>query len=277
MSMNEKEGMLKFSVQTTLEKLCPDMFRLMEGQTFPWKDINKKFAEKLSQRKKDFTSNGNYLKVEINFYDLIVGVLQNNPSSIRFFLYIRIVTHSLNERLSQEEKKLVGKIIRRLLTDFTRDYIHNLGELFYLKEVIESGHYKLRGIEDKRSNGKEIDFKFLDLRDKREYLVEIMNVRLNPEKLNSHSDIKNYLAGKVKDKVVDKTKNQKFQCDFLVLPILWGEKSEHLLKVFDFYKNGSGLNISMMLEPFSYCCWDDEQLRPIFKFSIISELFNAIE
>jgi len=273
--MKEKE--VSVDLENRLKIYVPDLFKLIEGQNISWLSINRKFGKFLQQRKIRFHKGGGYLKDQVNFYDVVVQTINGKQEFERFFIYMNVVFRRLNENLSSSQKIMVSKIVRNLLREFSLDYIHSLGELYVLDSLVRHKMYRLVEVEFKLNNGKCIDFKLISSESNKDVLVEIMNIRLDEKKLNSHKEISEYLMGKFSSKIDYKTMSIPSNFNFFIVPVIWGSK-EDLLKVNDFYKNGSGITINRMMEPFSYCCWVDEtgKTEPFYKFSRISTLFDDV-
>lgn len=257
----------------TLSHNVPDLFNLLDGQNISWSSIESNILKQNTQRLKESKSSGKDFKIEMNFYDLILKVIDEDFESTRFFVYIIGVLRLFNEYLSTNEKILVSRIIRKLLKDLTLDYIHYIGELFVLDILLRNHPYTLTEIEYKLNNGKCIDFHFTT-KENEQVFVEVMNIRLDPMKLNSHREIREYLRSKYLSKIEDKMTGVEWSFELIIVPVLWGSL-EDLRKVYNFYRNGTGLRINGVTEPYSYCCKTHPNIeQPIFRFSEISILFN---
>lgn len=200
-------------------------------------------------------------------------LIRNDSSSEKFFIYINIILKRLDEALNREQKMMIGKIIRNFLKNFSLDYIHFIGELFFLNRMICSGEYKLLSVEHNMKNGKQIDFKFYSISTQKEILVEIMNIRLDRLNLNNQNNFQEQLIKKVGEKIFDKTKGVLTDYSFYLQLILWGDGNE-LRKVSGFFKNGLKIPINAVMEPLAYCCITEGENEPEYRFSEISNLFN---
>lgn len=270
MSLNNGRSI---SIEEGLKKYIPDLLLLLDGQSVSWAKINKGYSTNHSKRRKKSLLNP-LEKFEVNFYDLIaLTLVRNDENAEKLFIYITVVLRRLNAVLNQQQKLMVGKTVRNFLKNFSLDYIHFIGELFFLDRMIASNEYELIMIEDKMKNGKDIDFRLYFKRNKQEILVEIMNVRLNTSNLESFSIFHEHLNRKVTDKIFDKTKGQISDYNFHLQPILWGSGDE-LKKVVSFYKNGFEILINGVMEPLAYCCLSYEGSEPKYRFNKITTLFD---
>ncbi|OFX21067.1 MAG: hypothetical protein A2033_10620 [Bacteroidetes bacterium GWA2_31_9] len=273
-TMNAKEE-ISVSIEDNLKKYVPDLFKLMADQNVSWFSINKGYLKKHKERYKKYQENPTE-KFEVNFYDLIGNVLlRNDSSSEKFFIYINVILKRLNVTLNKQQKMMVSKTVRNFLKNFSLDYIHFIGELFFLDRMIWSKEYSLLEVEHKMKNGKRIDFKLFSIRYQKEVLIEIMNVRLDRLNLNSQSDFQEQLIKKVGEKIFDKTNGVITDHTFHLQPILWGDRDE-LRKVSDYYKNGVEIPINGVMEPLSYCCFTVGENEPEYRFSGISTLFDNL-
>jgi hypothetical protein len=272
--MNFQEE-IQISIEDNLKKYVPDLFKLMDGQDISWSSINKGYLEIRKKREKRYQENPTE-KFEVNFYDLIGNVLvRNDSSSEKFFIYINVILKRLDVTLNEKEKMMISKTVRNFLKNFSLDYIHFIGELFFLDRMIRSKEYKLLEVEHKMGNGKRIDFKLYSIRNQEEISVEIMNIRLDRLNLNSQNDFQKQLIKKVGEKIFDKTKGVITDHSFHLQMIFWGDGNE-LRKVSNFFKNGLAIPISGVMEPLSYCCFTVGENEPEYRFSEISNLFDNL-
>ena len=122
-------------------------------------------------------------------------------------------------------------------------------------------------------NGKKIDFRILNTDENQEFLIEVMNIWIDENKLNSDRDIEEFLLKKFLFKIFDKNKSVPLEINFFITPVLWGT-GKGLRKISDFYKKGGLQFLDGITEPCAYCSWYDEQNELRFKFSQISSLFD---
>lgn len=240
-----KEEIIEVDLESRLKMYVPALFKLMGQQPFSWSQLNKRYSTFLQQRKIDFRLNGNYLKIEVNFFDVILQVMTTQQLEYEnYFVYINKVFKNLSEVLSNEEKIMVNSILRNLLGQFNRKYIHSLGELFVLNNIMKSGKYRLKKIEYEgtklggNKQGKSIDFLFYSLDLKSEILLEVMNLELTEKNVSSDFEIERLLRSKIEGKIEDKKKSFP-QKNFNIVPVLWGT-SDDLRIVYDFYKRELG-------------------------------------
>jgi hypothetical protein len=270
------EGIKILLNENTLKKYIPVLFEFMGGQNISWSSINEGYLVNREKRRSEFHQNGGWLRDEVNFYKLIGKVeVDKDSSSEKFLGYINVVLERLNESLTKREKIMVGKIIRNFLKSFSLDYIHYIGELFFLDKLIRSQEYKLIEVEHTMINGKQIDFKLYSLTHQMDVLIEIMNVRLWDLKLDSRTVFKEQLTNKVERKIHEKNGRILSDNNFHVQSILWGSGGE-LRKISNFYK--TGLCIEGVTEPFSYGCFSNEndETKPRYVFEKISTLFDSV-
>lgn len=264
---------INISIKDKMEEFLPELFQLIEGQNVSWNSINKGFT-KNHHRRREIYKNNPREQFEVTFYDLIGNVLiYNDSSSSKFLTYITMVIRRLNTGLDNKQKQMAGKIIRNLLKNISLDYIHSVGELFFLDKVIDTKQYELLEVEFKMKNGKRIDFRFCSKINKDVVLVEILNIHLDKLNIKSQAEFLKQITNKVGDKIFDKTNGILEDYQFLLQLIFWGSGDE-LKKVSEYYKNGLVIPISGIFEPLSYVCITNEENIPVYKFSTISTLFG---
>ena len=271
--MNEKTDEMKLLVKENLELFIPSLFKLLNGQNISWKGINKKFVEKHFERKEKYDKNDKYLLVPVNFYDVVTGVMNENPGFTRLLGYFEYVFDELNRNLDGKEKLLVSKTLRNLLNDFTSDYIHYIGELSVLNVLTRSKLLTLDKMEFTLDNGKNMDFRLFCGETNQYLLVEIMNLHIDKENSKEVDVFEKFLQSKILNKIEDKTNGSSIN-DFTLIPVLWGGHHD-LHKIYDFYKKGFKNKNDKVFEPFSYLSWYDTE-GTLYKFQNISKIFDPV-
>ena len=77
-------------VETVLNVVVPDLFKLIEGQNISWSTINAEYSKFLYERENKFFKNNNYLKDEVNFHDVLKKLLRVIPD-LKNYLSISVL------------------------------------------------------------------------------------------------------------------------------------------------------------------------------------------
>lgn len=260
----------KVYLKENLELFVPSMFKLLENQNISWRDINKKFTKKYLERIRDKEKNDGNLLVAVNFYDVVTQVMNDNNDFIRLLGYFEYTFDELNKNLDNKSKGLVCGILRKLLNDFTGDYLHYIGELSVLNTLTKNKILTLDSIEFPLGNGKFIDFRLFSPQTNQYLPIEVLNIHISESNSSDVSVFKRFIEGKINTKIHEKTGGE--DLGFTLVIVLWGTHND-LEKIYIYYKKGFKIENERVFEPFCYLSWYDDQ-GTLYKFQNISKIYD---
>lgn len=234
-----------------------------------WLLLSTNLETKISQRKNHFLENG-ALKVETNFYDLLVATFQQDESAFYMLNYIEVLFKKLTIYLNDDERIKLKDTVYGVLTNLDHKYLNFVGELSILSNLMGTRTYRLVGVETGIISGKKTaDFTLKSKDTDDRYLVEVLNIHLYERDRHPVEIIRNKLA----DKVLKKTNGQQDYNQFYLYPVLWGNLKE-LRIVNEFYYNGGKIDIPHVEEPYAHRPFTSPDFPLIHAFSKLSALFN---
>lgn len=123
-------------------------------------------------------------------------------------------------------------------------------------------------LEKKNLNGTSFDF-YINDDSNNDYLIEVYNIRLNAELLNSTNDIKLFLGKRLENKISEKKIDNK---NFSLLIVLWGD-FEKLIKFENFFKENNSFDSIEVI----FCTlvqYKKDEKNYLFEFATIESLID---
>ncbi|NLR62603.1 hypothetical protein HGH93_31220 [Chitinophaga polysaccharea] len=204
----------------------PAIMELIGTNNFNWNEVEEIYNSENIKRIKKLEAQGtDTLRVEANIYDIIVEVKKFNRQAIRLLDFFNKSLFHLNAQLNENEKKLIISNIWNVLTALDKRYLDFFSELAVLNNTILAGEFRLDNIEYELPNGKTIDFRFKSIKDGKFILVEVFNIHLNSEKVDSDDTlVKKFLDGRLIPKINNKKEGLTEDIHFDLMPVLWGRQ-----------------------------------------------------
>lgn len=258
-------------VLENLKLFIPALVQLVDGRDFPWDSIDLLFSEKIKDRISKLT--GETLEIEASIYDIIVEAKKQNSKAIGLLHFLNKLFEELTDTLETNEKLLVKSNVKQMLTSLDSKYLDFLGEIATLNNLIKSKMYRLVAIEEKLPNGKSIDFKLRHIEQNKFYLVEIVNIHLNSNRVEDNPDaIRKFLTHRLSNKL--KAKNLKLDNGtiFYLIPVIWGGWQQ--IKIYSNFFRTNGLGLQNVIEPVSYLTYTDGAGYYEHYFKTVSNLFK---
>lgn len=265
-----KKEIKEYPIENVLLEHVPLIFNFLPRRGISWRDINEGIGRFVEERKTRIESDG-VSSDGVNFYDHIINTKEGVKESKYLLRFLNIILSDFDRILPKKKKVMVGDILRKMLYQFTENHIHFIGEIFVLGSMLESGEYQLDKVEYRIDNDKGIDFRMINKSNNEGVLIEVRNIFLRSWKLNSDTDIGDFLGEKFWEKIKENGDPNEF--NYHIRPVLWGT-TEDLEKVSEFYKRYTTIVETRVLEPYSYLCSEDENGEPYWIFGKISNLFD---
>lgn len=225
----------KYDIENNLRLYIPSLFKLIEAN-IRWSGLTKIFNRNFDAHKAQY-DNGKNSAIRHTLYSIINLALKGEEHEIQLLSYIDNVFKDLYNLLNVNERIFIKTNIANLL-EFNPDSIHFLGELSVLNCLMKTGVYKFVRTEySLTKDGKSIDFKLYDINEKRNILIEVVNIELRNDMMLNHCTIHQFLSKKLNDKLEDTDKSGIH--DYTLIPVLWGNDKgslDNILRVKEFYE-----------------------------------------
>lgn len=228
----------KYNVKSALEKNMPSVLRLIGNQNIFWTTINSGLRDHLQKVRRELEESGeSEIITEATFFSFLIGNTQGKKETAPMFNFFETTFTQLSERLSDNEQIHLCKIVKFILSNFDYRYLNFIGELATLNAYKSTGKYSLLNIEEKIYSQKDIRADFFMRRDsdKREFLVEIVNIHLENRNLNDSLKIKRHIESKLKLKI-EKTFFESPKREIYIQPIVWTESKEQIKIISELYR-----------------------------------------
>lgn len=255
-------------VKENLRIYLPAILDIVDDN-FDWGRIDKLFSDEITKRIAKANS-GKY-EIQATIYDIIIEVKKNNLQATRFLSFFQRLLEELSTNLTGDEHKLIKKNIRDFLTRFDTKYLDYVGELAVINNLVKSKLYRLENVESKLTSDKRIDFKVKNNDDGKSYLVEVLNIHLDSNKIeNSDEKILKFLNYRLENKITSK----KSDTNFFLVPVLWGGWQDIL--VYSEYFKKNKMHIINVLEPVACVTFIDPDNENFYlhRFGNVSNLFE---
>lgn len=225
-----------FDIEGHLRVRFPEFFRLLGNGSIRWRTVNKVYAGQAAIYHERVGRTGNTFRIEVSLFHIITLAMQGDLEAVRNFDYIKLLFMELNDTLSRQEKREIIPALYGMLTNVNMAFRNFLGELSVLNLYERQGYTLIkteRPLFEDQPNGTKIDFHLRHDQTKKEYLVEIVNFRLDDENTGSEEAIKALLEEKIVGKLlvtgIRKTKK------FFLVPVVWGDW-EYILRLLAYYQ-----------------------------------------
>jgi hypothetical protein len=258
-------------VYLNLKHYFPGIMSIADQINMDWDNIDKLFSKEIERRKVEWTK-GNTI-IEASIYDIIVEVKKGNKSAVGLLDFFNKLFLELSGRLPLDENKLIKRNIRSVLTALNKEYLHFIGELAVLNNVLKSGSYILTGVEYQLENKRSIDFNLKRTANGGRTLVEVYNIHLDEEKVSNEAEaISKFLNKRLTKKIAEKKANLTTDVEFFLVPVLWAGVES--LRVYSEYFKTHKMSINNVIEPVAYVTFSDGEGYYVHNFGNISNVLN---
>jgi hypothetical protein len=262
---------IKFDIKKVLYYRVPSLMELTEKQNLDWNRINQLFAAWMFKYAN--IPENDTVTEEAHIYLIAIESVNGNKQALGLFTFFDRLFQELVKVLSDNEKKLIGNNIFNLLTNFDSKYLNFVGEIAVLNNLIKSNQYNLIDVETKVLNGKSIDFKLSNKRNNENVFVEVLNIHINSNKVESDENkIKKFLETRINRKYTEKTSNLLPSFKLNIVPVIWG--SAKVLEIYSSFFRSNSLETPYSTEPVSFLTFTDDSGYYLHKFGRISQLFD---
>src|SRR5450432_458480 len=256
-------------LKNNLKKYIPSLFEMLNDDRIRWAEISRKFQETYDARLVQYNQKGS-LRVAASFFDVISAALNKQKSAIRLLDYFQKLFEEISGRLSFKQKQQLKSTVYNLLIINDTQYLHFIGELSVLNQLIKSGNYVFQETEFNLGNGKSVDFHFKDKRTGKDILIEVYNIILDRD-LKGDEQIKKFLTHRLTQKINNKTKGRTDLLNFELVPVIWAT-SENLQRFSNFYKSGHIINVPNCLPACAYITFTTDDDQNVHRFGMVHSL-----
>ena len=261
-------------LKAVLKIYFPSMFEVLEDEQISWANITKTFKKEFKEREARMEPGHETLTVKANFYDVIVAAINGQEQPIRLLDYYDKLFQEVAMRLDGEQKKKLKTTVFNLLVSTGWNYLHYLGELATLNQLLKSGNYHFTQAEIDLGNGKGGDFHLIEIKTGHQLIIEVLNIVLDKELPADDAGLKTFLTKRFADKIKDKSKNGTATLPFVLAPVIWGPFKD-LKRLSDFYKKNK-IELPNCLEAAAYSTFLQGDGSFYHMFGKINTLFDDL-
>lgn len=265
----------KYNVKKNLEHNMPSLLKLIGNQNISWTQINTGLYDHIQKIRKELDqSEKSAIERNTTFFSFLVGKTQGKIETEPMFDFFETIFSQLNERLLKNELIHIHKMVKAVLTNFDYNFLNFIGELAVLNAYKSSGKYSLINIEEKVYSHKDVKADLFMRResDKREFLVEIVNIHLENRNLNDPSKIKQHIEHKIQTKI-EKTFFESPKRDIYIQPVVWIESKEQIEFVSEIYRNNE-ISIDNVYVPMCYLTFKLNNGTFEHRFEYVTTILN---
>jgi hypothetical protein len=264
-----------FDIRYHLKNRFPEFFHLLGENNINWRGVNKSFAKKAAFYQGRFNRSGRTFRIDASLYDIIIYSLRNEPEALRMFGYIKALFAELTLSTTREEKKEIAPALYGLLTNVDYNYRNFLGELSVLNLLKKNMGLLLLKTEKplfpEEPKGVKIDFHFRQPDTNKEYLVEVVNIRLDETNASTEEETAQVLNEKIPEKLLATGINRSKA--FFLAVVLWGDWNR-IVSAANYYRTTKPEFENTMM-PVCFIPFTDLAGADVFKFGTIDTIFEG--
>jgi len=273
MEKNEKPDAAKInSAKLNVSLFLPALIEITDFSDFAWGKIDALFSSKPEERK--IIAMGETIMAEATLFDTIIAAKKGSPKAIGMLHFLNKVFEELAGQLMPREKQMLCANIKDMLTAFDLRFYDFVGEIATLNNLMTTKAYRLERIESPLPNGKTIDFELYHIENASPLLVEIVNIHLDSDRVESNpTAIEKFLTHRLTKKVKDKKTKLEEDINIYLIPVLWGAWKD--IEIYSNYFKLNSLKLKNVIEPLSLLTRSDDQGYYRHDFGSVSTLFKA--
>jgi hypothetical protein len=205
-----------------IDLLVPALTRITGADIqFPWHSIDSETLAYFEALKTE--ANGETIQSPATFALTLLKAKGGYSPAVGMMHFLNNVFGDLAKSLTTPEKKMACSIVKKILLTFNPTFYHFVGEIATLNNLMATGLYRLKHIEEGLPNGKSIDFYLQERTSDDRILVEVLNIDLDSDRVESDpAAIDKFIAHRAKKKFREKNKNLRDPEEFQLIPVLWG-------------------------------------------------------
>ncbi|MEO9803442.1 MAG: hypothetical protein ABJF04_09355 [Reichenbachiella sp.] len=233
------EEKITYDVKAVLEKYMPSFLKLLGSNHIPWMKISVKLQLHIEELKKELLENPKALVCDATFFSVLKSKLKGDGlGDAQFDFYNQLFT-DLHQILSPKERKLLGGILKSVLIQLEKDYLHFIGELSALYFYKINTNFELLKVEEKLFDHRKIsaDFKFVNPETNNIYLLEVLNIHLEHRENLSTETLDKIITSKLDLKL--KSKEAASKKNMSLQPLIWCKDINQIKLVYNYYKSCS--------------------------------------
>jgi hypothetical protein len=264
------EASPKNYTKLNIELLLPSLFRITEADIqFPWHSINADTMEYF--QKKSAEAAGDPIQTEATFALTILKAKEGYSPAIGMLHFLYNLFNDLADLLTAREKKMTCSIVKKILITFDLKFYHFIGEIATLNNLMATKLYRLEHVEEELPNGKSIDFYLQEVKDKKRILVEVLNIDLDGDRVQSDPmSIDKFITHRARKKFKEKNENIPEPEQFQLIPVLWGGHKD--IEVYRQHFKDHRSTPENVMEPPAYLRHSDGQFYFDHQFSRVGNL-----
>jgi len=260
-------------IKNSLRQHMPSLIELLGEQNISWTSINRNFQNYIRKVRTELNSSSSDIVKDATFYSIIVRKLYGKGDTDGMFDFYNKTFESLNNTLSECEKKPLHRMISKVLSILDYRYLNFIGELASLNKFMSTGEYELINIEEQISHDKGISADFLLRRKKDdiEILIEVLNLHFEMLEFNDFQKFEYHLKSKLENKIKDKFVNP--NRIIFIQPVIWTKDLKQLEFICDFYLK-TNFSIQNIITPMSYLTFRHQNGEYEHRFESINTILN---
>lgn len=265
---------LPLDLETEVRVYLPIIFEILgEGKITPkqWRKINENYKKTQEKRAADYWLK-DITRYEVNLYDVFEMRRKGNKRAYVFLDMLKKALEELCDALPVEDRVKLGDTIYHMLVQFDHKHRNYIGELLVLNNAVKKQQFSLVKIEAPITKTTSADFLLKNKSDGKEELVEVVNIHIK----DTQENLKQFITGKLTDKMEAKTKGEAEHPKFTLVPVVWAS-FKVLRKIEKLYDEGDGIELKDVAPPCAFASFDYKDTIREFrvKFGTIPTLFKG--
>jgi len=265
---------MKYDVENFLRQQMPNLINILGDQKISWTSVNSILERHINNVREEINKTQKTVERDATFFTILVEKFKGSNRADGMFDFFNNLFGSLNEILSEKEKKKINKIITSLLTKADKDYLNFIGELATLNKFMLTRHYDLLNIEEPihEENNLSADIFLRHKLNQEEILVEVFNLHLEIKEFKEFNNLEYHLKSKLEKKKNDKEIDKSTKAIF-IQPVVWTKDEAQLNFVKEFYLK-TDFKIEKVNEPLAYATFRLSDGSYEHHFEYVSTILN---
>jgi hypothetical protein len=264
-----------FDIRGHLKHRFPEFFLLLAENKINWRGVNKAYAKKANEYRERHERIGQTFTIGASIYDIIIHGLRGDVEALRALGYIKGLFNELAASTTTQEKNELSENLYAILTNVDLNYRNFVGELsvlYFLKKrmdliLLQTEKPLFKG----EPKGVKIDFHLKHPGTNKEYLFEVINIRVDETNTDTQAHIGELLQSKISCKLLE-TGIQRSKA-FTLIVVLWGNWI--CIRAVAKYYETAKPQFENTAIPLCFVPFTDSNGENVFKFGTIDTIFEG--
>jgi hypothetical protein len=155
------------------------------------------------------------------FYEAICGWVSDDATSIKLLFLFDLLIANLHKKVPFSKKKFIKDTLDSFIKSYDSDFIQFLSLLIALDYYLDQSGYLLFSVAAPCNNSNDAEFIVSNLLTGKKYLIQVTNISIQDQLIDSVSDLKNLMKTNLQKKSFEKGDGLEDYFTTLNVPVVW--------------------------------------------------------